>query len=649
MYARVIPLLKLSRQIETFDYTIPEKLEGKVKAGQLVTIPFRNQRKQGIIISIEKKNCSRNLKEILGIEDRKEFLYKEQLDLIQWGAFYYCTSPALFVKMIIPKIPQKREILEQPSNNLLLKKLSIAKSDLPEVKKILDTIEKENKVLFFWQNYKNKIAVFLKLLEKFSDSQQVILIFPEIGQIEEFTSYIPLKFHQRLSILHSKLSLKSYWQNWDKIRNSKNGIIIGSRQAIFSPVSNLGMIIIDDEHNTSHKQWDQNPRYHSLETAKELQSITKAKLLIASSAPSIETYYNAQNSNYKIIIEGGNQSSPIKIIKMQDEWKNHNNSIFSREAIEMLGINIEGKKRSIIYLNRKGIAKFIICKDCGYIPQCPKCHLPLPLSKVSDASKKIKKILSCPHCNYCEDIPPFCLKCKNVEFKYAGTGIEKIKEELIKFFPKANIERIDSTTKDLTIKSAIEEFQNKKLDILIGTKTILNPKLILNIDLVLVLNIDTELQISSFKAAENCLQTLNYFKPMLAKGGKIIAQTYSNDNKFIELLGRGFDYKNFIQDELFYRKKLNYPPFSQLIKLTYRHKNSKIIFAETKKISSLMENYCNVNKNICVLDNINLPMRFGKYGVEIIIKNNSHKSSLQEWLIKNIPSEWIIDIDPIEI
>lgn len=636
MYAKIIPLAKLSRQIGIFDYIIPPQLEKKISPGQLVEIPFRNQLLNGIIFSLHTSPPDIKLKEIIRISDKEPFLKATQLELIKWVSFYYCSSPALLLKAVVPYPPKKRLIKKNLFDHIGYEKMTVLKSDIPNIRKILREIEGKNKILFQWDNYKNKIAIYLKLIEKYSDKKQVLLIFPQLNNIKEFMPYIPIHLRDKIAILHSELNAQTHWQEWDKIRIRSCGLIFGTRQAIFSPVNNLGLIIIDREENPSHKQWDQNPRYHALDVAIKLAALTKAKILISSNMPRSETYHMAKSlADYKIIEERPLAANYVKFVNMQNEWKNKHYSIYSEEAIDSLKETLANKQLPIIYINRRGSSTFALCKDCGYTPQCPNCKISLSLHKASQNTFH----LTCHHCNYTQKLAVPCPKCKSPRIKFAGTGTEKAEDEIKKIFPAAKIKHIDLDTK--------KNVGNlKDCEILIGTKALIEYPLPKIPELVIFLNIDTDLGVPSFKAFESTLQAISYFKMLLnqraSENNKILIQTYSAKNPLLDL-------SQYYPEELARRNKLNYPPFSQLIKLTYKNKNSNMIKIETDKIFNLLLENFRQNPNISILGPNFLPVMHNKYAAQIIIKNHGPKDSLQEWLIKNIPAECIIDIDPIEI
>lgn len=643
MYVKIIPLTKLARGLDSFDYAVPEKLKEKIAIGQLVEIPLRNKQSNGILISIHKELPNIKLKEILRIADNKPFLNKVQIELINWTCFYYCASTATLLKNTIPEIPVKKKSYDF-FKNIRSKDPKILKSAISSFVRIIEEIKKSDNILLQWSDYKNKIAVYLKLLENLSEEKQVILIFPQLNNINEFIEFLPEKLRGKTSILNSEIPKSGYWQNWNKIRNSTNGLIIGTKQALFSPVKNLGLIIIDEEHNQSHKQWDQNPRYHSLKIALKLQELTKAKIVLSSQTPSVETFFHGKK-NYKIITEVTDKNfkgGDVKIIKMRDEWKKGNPLIFSEESINELKSGIKNKSLSLIYINRRGSGTFAICKDCGHIPQCPKCLISLSLHKdIAQNTAKEIFLLKCHHCGYTEKLQIPCVKCHSFNVLMKGTGTEKIETELKKIMPEIKIGRIDLDNKKPENKFIFNNIEN--LNVLSGTKALLSYNIPRNINFILFLNIDTDLQTANFRALEETRQTIANFKSLLSPRGKIILQTYSEMNYLAD------NYSDFYEKELTQRKNLNYPPFSQLIKLTYKNKDSKIVKFETDKIYGILNENFEKDKEITLFGQIPLPMQFKNYAAQIVIKNTGEKDKLQNWFIKNIPPEWIIDVDPIEI
>ncbi|MFH0854040.1 MAG: primosomal protein N' [bacterium] len=662
MFVKIIPLIKLPRGMGEFDYAIPENLIERIAVGQLVEIPWRKDEKRGLIAEIHTANPEINLKKVLRIIDKYPFLYKAQIDLLKWASFYYCSSESTFLNMIVPEIPKTSSSRDIKIPPVLTENLKILKSELPKIQKILKNISEQEKTLFHWQDYNNKNVIYVKLLEKFSVSCQIMIIFPQLNHIEKFLKYLPPHFLNKTSILHSEMTKTNYWKEWDKIKKNKTGIIIGAKQAIFSPASNLGVIIIDEEHNSSHKQWDQNPRYNAVESAKKLCEFARAKLILSSNAPSVETYYEAEKNGYKIITESENSticdaeksppkmSADIEIIQMQNEWKEKNYSIFSNKAKNLLTKNISEKKLSIIYLNRKGVNKFIICKDCGYIPQCPNCNLPLAMYEDAEINEELKismiPKLKCRHCGHDESMTIPCPKCGGANIRYIGTGTQKIENELKKIFPGVKIGKIDLDERKKNIKTLLKNIA--EIEILIGTTSLLNYNLSRKSNFILYLNIDTDLMMSKVKATEITMQNLKSFGNILDSNGIFIVQTYNANNPALNFLKKR-DFAKYFKNELELRQKMNYPPFSQIIKLTYKHKDSKIVKFESEKLLNVLNKKFYGDSNISILGPVAIPVRFKKYGEEIIIKNSGKREDTQNWLIKNIDADWIIDVDPVEV
>ncbi|OGF21167.1 primosomal protein N' [Candidatus Falkowbacteria bacterium RBG_13_39_14] len=710
MYTKIIPLTKLPRGMGEFDYEVSEKLKEKIKIGQLAEIPWRHEEKKGVVTAFSKEKPRIKTKGVLRILDKEPFFYKAQIDLLRWASFYYCSSPATFFKMVMPEMPKSRpgavgtrQCLPAQAGLVPTEKLKILKSDLPNIQYVLKKFSEQNKILFHWQNQNNKNAIYIKLLEKISKTSQIILIFPQINEIENFLEFLPANLKASISILHSEMAKTAYWKEWDRIRKNENGIIIGTRQSVFAPVSNLGALIIDNEHNASHKQWDQNPRYHSRECAKKLCELTGAKLILSSHTPSAETYYKAKEGGYAIVAEGDGdagclmEKSPLpplwkrgeslQIIQMQNERKQGNNSIFCEQALELLGKNIFEKKLSLIYLNRRGTNKFTMCQDCGYIPQCPNCNLPLTVHGDLEESRTPSHQsllmgrsagLRCHHCGYEKNQPVPCPKCGGANIRFVGTGTQKIENFIKKKFPEAKTAKLDLDKKQEEIKNILKNIN--ETDILIGTMALLSYNLRRKSDLIIFLNIDTDLMVSSYKAAENTIQNIKSFLLLLDRKGEMIIQTYSNNNTILKFfqnrafklncsvaetehrvrplaecsvsttrISKSLCNKSYYEEILDSREKFGYPPFLQLVKLTYKNKDSKIVKLKTEKLLELLNKRFHQDNTGSILGPVSLPVRFKKYSEEIIIKNRGGNENLQEWLAKNIPPDWIIDVDPVEI
>ncbi len=509
MYAEIIPQLRTLPHLKTFDYQVPSTFN--VHPGNLVEIDFRSNKYTGLVLKTKSYTRAKKIKSIEKIIDTYKFS-NTYLKFLLWFSEYYQISPALAFKTIFPEIPKKKSSIPLPQVPSPDKKISISKNRLPEIKKAL---ESTNYHLIHYNNFSEKIAFYTGLVRaKHASSKQTLIIVPEKKDVLKIASY--LKQFDPL-IIDSGLSKNQLWKTW----LSKNKLIIGTKTAIFFPPDNLDQIIIDDEENKSHKNFDQNPRYHTLACAEKIANLNNLKLVLTSQAPSIESNYKYKKIN--LLKEYINKP---RLINLEDERHRKNYSWFSEELIAQIS-----NKKSLLIFNRKGQAKLLVCKDC---------HEVLPFEKIR-----------------------FCSSCQSQNLKTAGHGTSKLIQELRQLLPNKKIVQIDKET---------PLQKNQEYDIILGTEYALSVLDLDKIEFIGILSVDHQLVQPDFRAQERTYQMItkliNLNKPLLL-------QTNSPENPIIQAaLHQNYQY--FYEQELASRKVLNYPPFGNPIKQIKKNKHTII-------------------------------------------------------------------------
>ncbi|EKD49728.1 MAG: hypothetical protein ACD_63C00064G0010 [uncultured bacterium] len=632
----------------------------KSAAGQLFAISLGNRKINGVVLNTSKKSKFRNLKTVLNILDAKPVLTKAQLKLAKWIADYYMTSLGLVIKMMLPKQIKQRSTSR--NRKIFIKKRKPPKL-LPIQEKAVKTIltSKKPTTLLFGVTGSGKTEVYMRVIDKMiKNKKQSIVLVPEIS----LTPQIIKRFQERfgtgkIAVLHSKMSYGSKYAEWQKIRDKKAMVVIGPRSAIFAPVRNLGLIAIDEEHETSYKQWDQHPLYHTRDVAVKYIELTKAKLILGSATPSIESYHNAKNgkynlaelpnriqleqkkySNKNINIVQNDKMPEVDIVDMRDELASGNKSIFSERLQEELANVLRRKEQAILFINRRGTSTFVMCRDCGHVMRCQDCEVPLTYHRQNFTNRLI-----CHHCNFKTEVPINCPKCKSAWIKFFGAGTQRVEQELKKLFPRARRLRMDTdtTSKINAHENIFNTFANHEADILIGTQMIAKGWDLQKVATVGIISADTLLNIPDFRSNERTFELLTQVAGRTGRGkkkGSVILQTYNPENFIIRTAAK-HDYKSFYKKEIRERKELNYPPFSKVIKLAYSSKDPKKASAEAEKLSkSLLKSK---TKGCTILGPAPafIPKIRGKYIWNIILKNWTNKDFL-----KKIQS-WSIDIDPI--
>lgn len=316
-----------------------------------------------------------------------------------------------------------------------------------------------------------KTEIYLQLIEKTIElGKKAMVLVPEISLTPQIVDRFLARFGNCIAVLHSKLSNGERYDEWNKIRENRAKIIIGARSAIFAPISDLGIIIIDEAHDSSYKS-DMTPRYHAKDLARFLAKQNDIPLVLGSATPDVVDYYKAQNHEKELIEltkRANNAELPdTKIVDMRQELAIGNRSMFSLELQNAIEENLKRKKQTILFINRRGYSTFVMCRDCGYTVKCKNCNIALTYHSYENKMK-------CHYCGYEEPIPRQCPECNSDKIKYFGSGTQKVESEIVKLFPKASTIRmdIDTVTKKNSHEDILNKFKNEKIDILIGTQMI---------------------------------------------------------------------------------------------------------------------------------------------------------------------------------
>ncbi len=657
LLAKIIPAIKLPRDIARFfSYEVPGALEDKIKRGMFVEIPFRGKKIIGVVYEIKKEkieNIKFRIKKINSIFENGLGLSEEQIQFAEFISDYYYTPLSIAIKTIIPPITKKeaRKIIDLNPN-----------FSIPKTKKIkTDDILKNKKTLLAHSLGLEKHYLYYKLIKnRLSSGGQALILMPESFDIYNFANFYIDKFGiEKVAILTSELTKNQYFSEWKKIKSKEIKIIIGTRQAIFAPFSNLKLIIVDNEHNSSYKQWDMNPRYNAVLSAEKLADIWDAKIILSSPSPTVESYFKTLGKIPSLSLDisnyGNSASMENELIDMGEERKknpDHSGSALSELLKSELLETIYKKHQAIIFIPRLGSNTITKCKDCGYIAECKECQNVLMYSAnglfCARCKKKIVLIEKCP-------------SCKGQNVVSFGYGSEKIESEIQKLFENKNIKisRVDSGAiqdKSSQLK-AYKDFLSGKIDILVGTQMVLKNWNMKNLSLVAVLSPEIAFNQPSFKSKEKIFQFFAYLHNLKSKNRKIIIQSYKAENEIFEC-AKNIDIDKFYLKELENRKslsKIGYPPFSQLIKLIYKHQNPEICKNESIKLFEILNNAIINNAGWKDIFEITKPYpastfkEFGKFRYYIIIKSICDKIETRNQLLFLAKKDWIIDIDPDEI
>lgn len=398
------------------------------------------------------------------------------------------------------------------------------------------------------------------------EGKSAIMLVPEISLTPQMVNRFIARFgEEKIAILHSKLSVGERYDQWNKIKKQEAKIIIGARSAIFAPIQDLGLIIIDEEHDSSYKS-EMAPRYQAKEIARYLAKENNVPLVYGSATPDVTTFYQAQNKEIVLLTltKRANQSSlpQVEIVDLKDELAQGNNTMLSIKLYEAIKENLKQKRQTILFLNRRGFATFVMCRECGHTIKCKNCDITLTYHLKNNR-------LKCHYCGYEQDNVTVCPECGSRKIKYFGTGTQKLEHQIQQIFKEATTIRmdVDTVTKKNSHEMILDKFKNENIDILIGTQMVVKGHHFPNVTLVGVIAADGSLNIDDYRANERTFQILTQVAGRAGREnlpGKVIVQTYNPDNFSIEC-AQEQNYGKFYEIERTLRKQLKYPPFCDII------------------------------------------------------------------------------------
>lgn len=519
---------------------------------------------------------------------------------------------------------------------------------------IISSFGKSDTFLLYGVTGSGKTEVYMDVIEKaINNGKSAIMLVPEIGLTPQIVGKFISRFGNVISVLHSKLSDSERYDEYRKITNGESKIVIGTRSAIFVPFNNIGVIIIDEEHTSSYKQ-DNNPRYSAINVAEWRSKYHNCPLVLGSATPSLESFAKAGNHVYKLLSlterAGGSVLPIVNIVDMKEEVKK-GNFILSDMLKNKISEVLSKGEQAIILLNRRGYSSTISCKECGYVYKCPNCDITYTYHKSSNN-------LKCHYCGYSMVLPNKCSICGSDNLKDYGLGTEKLEETLNSLY-KAKIVRmdVDTTSKKGQHQKIIDDFEEHKYDILIGTQMIAKGLDFPLVTLVGVVSIDSSLTSPDYRASENTFQLLSQVSGRAGRSenkGEVIVQTFNPDHYAITL-AKNHDYIDFYKEEMKVRKMLKYSPYYYMVLVSITSKDYELGFKEANKIGSYIRN--NISSDSIVLGPTmaNMFKVNNIYHYQIIIKYRKDDSLMKvlkfiiDMQVKNNKIDVSIDFNPSRI
>ena len=661
-------------------------LDKKISIGSRVLVDFNNKLSEALIVSFPKETELKKLKEVLEVIDEESILTLELLKLGRFMEKRYFTSLMSCYQTMLPKpfklgtqeklqdkkityyfldkenvklTVKQQEIVDYLKNKKLdrlenfskaIIKALVNKNVLKEKKVLLSTIIEdkkefkeislsvkqqeiyneiidslESKYLLYGVTGSGKTLIYLHLINHYlSEGKTALLLVPEISLTIQTMNFFKNYFKENIAILHSSLSDREKYNEYLKIKRKDVRVVIGVRSAIFAPLENLGVIIIDEEHSDTYNEYSKNPKYSTKDIAIFRSEYNNAKLVLASATPLVKDYYLAEKTKEYKLLKLLNKYNDLKLnIKIIDLKENKTLSYFSKELKEKILEKLKNHEQVILFLNRKGYANYVMCSSCGEVKKCPNCDISLTYYKNDNQ-------LRCSYCEHSEKYINFCDKCHEKDLNIMGVGTEKLEEELNTLFKDYKVLRMDmdTTRKKGSYEKIINDFKNHLYDILVGTQMIAKGLDFENVTLVGVINADHSLMIPSYNAIENTYSLLSQVSGRSgrsSKQGEVIIQTYNPDNYgILEVVNQ--DYESFYKKEIDIRKKLLYPPFSNMLTLKVKSINIDLVKEHIIKIYKYLKLNLEETTSILGPNILNIRKLDKKYECSITLKYNKDEN-----------------------
>jgi primosomal protein N' (replication factor Y) len=589
MYADVAVCLPLSR---TFVYELTDLVE----IGCRVRVKFRSTEVEGFVVGFPKSPPDGiKVQPVLEVLDRAPFLLPDVLDLCRWISDYYLAPLGEVLKSALPPgITQKHLDRFDAAGQAAYEKAAAPFKLTTDQLTALYAIEKAqgfSTVLLHGVTGSGKTEIYIQAAEyALSRGKTCLVLVPEIGLTPQLMDRFAGRFPGRVAVLHSSLTRKQRIDEWLRILHGKAPVVVGTRSAVFAPLRNLGLILVDEEHETTYKQ-EETPRYHARDTAIVRAQRLGATVVLGSATPSMESFRNAEAKKYEYVhLTSRVEDRPlpeVEIVNMREEYASEGKQVvFSRRLLQAIGERLERREQTMVLLNRRGFAAFLLCRKCGFTYQCTSCSVSMTYHRT------IERLL-CHYCGLVKRPPSKCPDCQSEYIHYVGEGTQRIEADLKELFGDARIGRIDrDTMKHLRdFERVLGGFRNGELDVLVGTQMIAKGHDFPRVTLVGVLAADAALGLPDFRAAERTFQLLTQVAGRSGRGdrpGEVIIQSYFPDHYTFQLAVTQ-RFEDFYARESRYRKAMFYPPFTALAGIVVTDRDKERAAKEARAVSDFLD------------------------------------------------------------
>jgi len=660
-YASVVIRIPIEK---AFTYSVPKSAEGAIYIGKRVWVPFGQRRVVGYVVDLPDKVDVKGLKSIESIIDEAPIISEELLRLARWVSNYYVCSWGEAIDAVIPGVLKK--------GKTSIRSKAAVKKKAPKISDKLEPTAQQGKALkaIYSSLDAGQFSVFLlhgitasgktevymqAISHMLKENKSSIVLVPEISLTPQTVERFKSRFGDNVAVMHSGLVGSKRFHEYKRIRDGEARIVVGARSAIFSPVKDLGLVIVDEEHETSYKQ-ENVPRYHAREVAIKRAELTHSTVILGTATPSLESYHKALKGEYRLIELTERMKDidlpKVKIIDMRRElYKRHYATVFSRPLRESIERVIARKQQAMLFLNRRGFSTFINCKSCGNVERCKRCDSVL-------VYHYSKKKLICHYCNWSVDPPNICPKCRGSYVKYFGMGTERVESELHRYFPEGRSDRMDTDTtrKRGSHDKILGRFKRHNINILVGTQMIAKGLDFPKVTLVGVVSADTTLNLPDFRASERTFNLLTQVAGRAGRGkegGEVIIQTYAPEHYAITTASK-HDYGAFYKREISYRKELNLPPFTNIIRITLKSRKAERVIKVSKDLAGTLKKRVGSDEILGPAPAVISKIR-NQYRWNIILKTKESEESsrrlktLLSSLRKPSGVSIAVDVDPISV
>ncbi|MCP1490715.1 primosomal protein N' (replication factor Y) [Peribacillus frigoritolerans] len=590
------------------------------------------------------------------IEHQEPIPLKELLELMNTSSG---TVKSLVSKGALAEMDQ--EVYRDPYENRVFEKsipFTLTAEQTAALKPIQEKIhhDEHDVFLLYGVTGSGKTEVYLQAIASVIEKgKEAIMLVPEISLTPQTVKRFKERFGEQVAVMHSGLSVGEKYDEWRKIHRKEVKVVVGARSAVFAPFENLGLVIIDEEHESSYKQ-EETPRYHARDVAIERAKSYGCPVILGSATPTLESFARAKKNVYKLLTlsqrMNKNALPAVDIVDMREELRTGNRSMFSELLFTKLKDRLEKGEQTILMLNKRGHSSFVMCRSCGLVINCPNCDISLTYHRFND-------IMKCHYCGFEEGMPSVCPECESEHIRFFGTGTQKVEEELAKILPEARVIRmdVDTTSKKGSHERLLNAFGEGKADILLGTQMIAKGLDFPNITLVGVLSADTMLHLPDFRSSEKTFQLLTQVSGRAGRHqlpGEVVIQTYTPEHYSIELSALQ-DYDAFYEREMYLRRQSHYPPYYYVVLITVSHEDLMKTVSVTEKITNYLGS--RLNRDSVVLGPVASPISRinNRYRYQCLIKYkrepdlNQHLRTLLEHYQKETAQNHLqisIDLNP---